>query len=514
MLNWLLGGRSPMVTDEKEHKAQSLIVKARQYYRGKHEVSLTERQKKYLKQHSDADITFVVNHCPTVVDAVVERMKVTGFSITDPSRAFAPEPTINKADDIAAISAEQRLGTLLWLWWQQNRMDAVQIEAHRKMVRDGECFLLIDWDQDLNRPQYMLHPRFVDESLGGSGFGMWIDYPNADPLQSPLRAIKQWVTYADNGTKTHRRTIYYPDHIERRVLDGGEWVERAEDGLNAQDSWPIGKIPIAHFRNREDSDSELRDVIPLQDALNKTWLDVLAAADTTAFRMLGFLGWIPTTDGREPAEDGSNLLVVLPGQNIATDKPKDEVDLKVIEPADLKPLLDAEERIVYRMATVTDTPLHRFQSTRQVARAETIKQQDEPLVGKVQQREVLAGNAWEDAMMLSIKMAVEFGKTALPDDIGDPDNLILSTQWSPAELIDDKTRMEVAKGKKELQVPIEQIWREEFGYSEDQIAEFKESEQYKAIQAMRSAAVLLGQPSQEGQQDQGQSASEGEEGEE
>jgi hypothetical protein len=503
-ISWLFPGWStPMITDERESKIQSLVVTARKYYAGIHDVRMSERQKAYLKQHSKADIQFTVNHCPTVVDAVIERMKVTGFKIIDAAKVLEPaQPALEQEpgdegtpeEQIVELTAEQKLAAQLWLWWTQNRMDAVQMETHRKMVRDGESFVIIDWDEERSRPKYLLHPRFVDESIGGDGYGMWIDYPNNDPLREAIRAIKQWNVYDEKGLKTSYRVVYYPNQIQRFMQKpSGKWVPREDpdNGKAPVEEWneDIG-IPVAHFRNPE-RQTELKDIIPIQDMHNKTWLDLMAAADTTAFRMLGFLGWIPTTDGDAPKDDGSNLLEVLPGQNIATDKPKDEVDLKVIEPADLTPLLKLEERTVQRMATVSDTPLHRFQTTGQVARAETLKQQDAPLISKIEERQITGGNAWEDCMLVSIKMASEFGDgVELGDD--DIEDVMISALWRPAEVRDDAMIAENAKAKQELKVPVEQLWRE-MGYSEDEIAEFKQSPEFKAMLAMREAAVLLGQ---------------------
>lgn len=502
-INWLFPGWSrPMITDEKESKAQNLIVDARKYYGGKHTVKLTERQKKYLAQHSGADLTFTVNHCPTVVDAVIERMKVDGFQVSDAERAIKgprplPEPTEDDPNPGLELTPEQKLAAQLWLWWTQNRMDAMQIETHRRMVRDGESFVLVDFDQDRSRPKYILHPRFVDESLGGDGYGMWMDYPNDDPLLDPVRAIKQWVIYREDGTKLYRRVVYWPERIERlQKNDKGEWVPFTDDenGKEAEEEWPaeIG-IPVAHFYNPARI-SELKDIIPLQDALNKTWLDVLAAADTTAFRMLGFLGWIPTTDGKEPEDDGSNLLEVLPGQNIATDRPKDEVDLKIIEPADLTPLLDTEERLVFRMATISDTPAYRFQTSKQIAGSETQKQMDGPLIAKVEERQVIAGNGWENVMSLSLKVSQKFGPAEAPEIPGnlDVEDLLISATWHPAEIRNDEMMVKVAEGKQKIKIPLEQIWREH-GYTDAQIAEFKQSPEYQAMVKMREAAILLGE---------------------
>jgi len=442
-----------------ETSTQKLIQTYRDYYGGKHKIYLTDRQKAWLDQH-DGDLTFTVNHSATVVDAVVEKLQVIGFEASDPEAA-----------------------ALLWEWWQANRMDVVQVEAHRWAVRDGEAGILTTWNEVERRPDYVLHQRFIAKTAGGDGYGVWVEYPNDNWMTNPTHAVKQWT---DENNKD-RRTVYYPDRIERLILERSKWVEYRD---NPGDPWPtpwvtsagqpIG-IPVAHLRN-SGLESDLKPVIPLQDALNKAWLDIMAASDTTAFRMLAFFGWIPTSDGKEPADDGSNLLAVAPGQMLATRKRPTEASIHEIEPADLGPLLEIEERIVYRMALLSGTPASRFLTSRQVASDETLKEQQEPLNAKVEERQSLFGNAWEDLGYVSLKMAQAFGGYSLADDVE------IETTWKPARPVKETEQIASAQGKKGLGIPIETLWAE-LGYDQDEIAAMKKTPSYRASMAMMNIGV-------------------------
>ncbi len=493
-LGFLFEGSIPVTTTtftKEEQDEQSFIALARDYYEGDHKIYMTDRQEAWLKMHGEK-VKFTVNHCATVINAVVERLKVTGFDV------------VSDADDEGAQSQqedeikEKTPGEVIWDWWVKAKMDAVQIDAHRYAVRDSEAFILIDWDEDENTPEFILHQRYVDERLGGDGSGMWMEYPFGDTTAYPEYAVKQWFRWIED-VKVEFQTRYYPDRIEKYVREGGKWVELVTEFKDPEEPegepipvWPIPwvdnngsplGIPVAHFKNSNTA-SDLKDVIPLQDALNKTWLDILAASDSTAFRILVILGWVPTIDGKEPESDGGNILRVLPGQMLVTPKHPDGVEVDAIDPAELTPLLDAEDRIVFRIASVSDTPLSRFVVTRQVVAESTLKQQESPLLAKVEERQTLFGNAWEDMVRIATILSEAFG-----DGYDFPEDATFRTLWKDAATRDEEKEIEVAKGKKEIGVDVETLLGE-LGYDADEIAKIMESPEYQNRMALMEMATL------------------------
>lgn len=469
-----------MLLTEDEKKKQSTVALARRYYDGDQAVKLTERQKEWLDQHK-GDVKFTVNHCPTVIDAVVERLQVLGFNIEgEPDDA-------SKSDDLLSKAAER--------WWRENRMDAVQTEAHRKAGIDAEAFILISWDNEEKRPDWVLHPRYIDESAGGDGYGMWVEYPNDDYLQKPKRAVKCWKETDEKGNVIHRRTVYYPDRVERYVQGkSGEWEAFKVEGEEWPIKWvmkdnsPIG-IPVAHLKNPRLA-SDLKEVVPLQDALNKAWLDILAAADTTGFRMGMTFGFVPTKDGKQPNADNSNVLTLAPGQWLSTLKKPSEVEVILIEPANLQPLMDVEDRIVFRIASVSSTPISRFLTTKQVQAEDSQKQGDAPLLGKVQERQTLYGNAWEDMIRISARISNTFGDTAY-----EPKSNV-STVWKEAAIRDEKAHLEELGMKRDLDVDEETLWTE-MGYDQKKIEKFQTRLTKKQGAVVRANAELRKQQQQQ-----------------
>lgn len=436
---------------EEELARQRNIVVARDYYEGEQAVPLTERQKAYLGFLLKKS-RWALNYCKSVVNAPAERMIVSGF-------------TAAEDDDPLALQA--------WEWWEANRFDGLQGDVHTSTYCDGQYFVFVDWDEDEGRPTWTLHERYTDPQVDGTGYGCKAFYPDDDHRRPCEYITKRWTEQID-GKPEQRLNLYRPDQIERYILrpevDGG-WdlysppkkegkpAEQAVEDWLGTDGKPIG-IPIIHFKNKS-LKTELWDAIPVQDAINKQALDMLGVCDASGFPILWASGFIPTDDGLPAEPDGSNLLHITPGAMIATDN----VDAKLgtIPVADLSPMLEALDSLIIKLAQITDTPISRFQMSRQVAAEGTLKQQEEPLLAKVRDRQVDFGNAWEDVMYMSRRLANTFGGADLDADT------VLSTTWEPIETRDDKVYREGLLIEMQMGVPQETLWAK-MGYSPEEIA--------------------------------------------
>jgi len=469
-------GRSAMEDEVKaavveggdEAARQKEIVRAQRYYRGEQRVPLTDRQEEFLGFDKSGD--FRVNYCKTVVNAVAERMILAGFTAGGDDED--KQPLTAWAEEV----------------WSENRGDALQMRVHKAAIRDGEYFVLVSPNANNPRiPMLVPHPRYVDPANGGSGFGIRAHYNDDDPTQPMLYASKRWTETveeegADGRIRRRRRqrlTLYYPDRVERYMQAGNTWgpfVE--EEGSQWPIPWvarsgePLG-IPVVHFQN-PDLTSELEDAIPIQDAINKAMLDVLAAADAAGFPIRFSNYWV-TTDGKPPASDGSNYLEISPGCFITIPEP--DAKLENLSASDLSQLVSVYGELIITLARVTDTPLSRFLQTRQVAAEGTLKQQEEPLLSKVRSRQVVFGNAWEDCMAIARRLSETFSDIALPEGH-------LEAVWLPAETRDEPSIEEKLKAG----IPQEQIWSE-MGYTQEQIEAMKAMDEIQARQAQRRLAL-------------------------
>jgi len=439
-----------------EQNREREVLLARRYHSGDQGAQLTERLKQFLNETEGFVDPFRFNVCNNVVTAVSERLSVDAFD----------------CDDLTALEWAQE-------FWQSDGLDAKQEEIHEGALRDGEYFGIVDWDQEEERPTVIPQQRYTSVEVGGDGQGCVILYEEDDPNLSPQVGVKYWTEVNSKEIISHRN-LYYPDRIEK-------WVRRnkAEWELDASIPWtdatdqPLG-IAMVHFKNKA-LRPEASDAWPLQRAINKSLLDLLASSDLTAFRIFVSLGFIPTTDGGPLKPDRSNLLPIEPGQVVGTTLPPNQASFASVEPSELSPLMDLTHQLVLWLATTTNTPVSRFISTKLIASDETLKEQEGPLIARARSRQITYGNAWGKCLKLAAKLQNTFG-------VGDGrivnEDAVYDPIWADASARSQQERMELLLKKQKLGIPEEQLWREA-GYSRQRIKQMlamKKVEQRDALQ--------------------------------
>ncbi len=251
------------------------------YYEGDHVVKLPSRVKEFLTQISN----FRNNFCEVVVDVMAERMVI-----------------------LAVESPNEKVGNFLWNdFWLKEEMDRIAGLIHTQAAIKGDSYLIVDWDFMEGRPV----ASYNDASLI-RGFGV---SPNGDPRFYVKRWVIQNRDILGIESGDTRVNIYYRDRIEKYVgVQGGSLVRWMDPG---DTSWPVwwthngtqsGEelgFPVFHFRNKTTvsgyGKSELSNVIPMQDFLNKTVVDLAAIADVQAFPQRWVTGADPPKGGWKTA---------------------------------------------------------------------------------------------------------------------------------------------------------------------------------------------------------------------
>lgn len=442
---------------------QEAVILARNYFLGDQDVYLTDRSRDFLGIHENN--TFKYNICGTIVRALAEELSLLGFS-TDEQGEKKPV-----SDWVAGL-------------YDRNKVDSLQDTVHEAALSDSESFIIVEWDPVEGFPRLIYNPYFVDVSAGGDGMGVWMIYENSDPDQRPIAAVKQWIEQVGSSLAPYsrlRRTVYYPDHFERWVYDNNSTWEHFSEPVEAADGetiirdWiipnvdragePLG-IPVFHFRNKGIR-PEHWDAIPMQDGINKTLVDVLAAGDLTAFQSFFGFGFYPTLDGKAIASDGSNLMKIGPAQFNGTMKPPSEAGLTIIPGSDPTPLMNQFKDLVLATANLTDTPASRFIVTAAIASEKTIKEQERGLRKKGKDRRSLFSDPWVGVFDMARKLDNLFGSAGLSETVA------LSPVWEHTESLE-----ELKEKRESLGIPLEQVWREA-GYSEAQIESMRRDPSYR-----------------------------------
>lgn len=370
------------------------------------------------------------NLVPRVLAAVSDRLIINGI---DP---YTPDDQLHER-------IKQQMRDL--------RMDAFSKRVHHAALRDGSAFVVLTRDL-AGKPA--LHLNTAD------CFEVARDDENQDRI---LCGVKVWT----DSAKRQRITIFYSDRIERYVLPsnaaslesapilGGELDLNGlqpfdEDGGASVVPHEFGSVPVAAFLNQPDERlegvSELVSVLPIQQALNASLINLLAAAEAWAVPTRYICGLLSEYD------DNGDIVKPEPSAGGTWIFGDESIKIGQLPGADLHQSIAAINDLRHEIARVSGVPIHMLQLTTSYPSGEALKVAEASLVGKIRDRQVVFGNAWEDIYSLLI----------------DTGGNHLSTRWSAAEMISDLDRWQSAILQRNAGVSARQILRER-GYSIPQI---------------------------------------------
>jgi hypothetical protein len=400
------------------------------YYDGRHQMAFaTEKFKtafgRTLERMRD-------NLCPIIVDAVADRLEVINFSGNE------------EGTDTA---------TPAWELWQRERMEIVSNETHIEALKTGAAYLIVWSDRDNNARFYLQDSRncvIIED----------------EDTSDPLFGAKQWKT-ADDFI---RLNLYYDNRIERYITQKkrkGEvtgdikadhfipLTRRNQDGETTETAVtpnPFGVLPMFRF----ETNPCLADAIPVQDALNKTLMDMMVAMEFAAFRQRWATGLTPPSDEynlvkEAPFKAGVDRLWFTDSENVKFGE---------FDATDLEKFLKVSDSFRLEMARVSGTPLHFFSiNTSDAISGEALKTLESRFNKKALRLQINFGAVWANAM----KLALRIERASAPDN--------LTTQWTEPEQRSEKEMLEAALLKQELGVPAN-VLLEEIGYTAEDIAKF------------------------------------------
>ncbi len=422
--------------------------KLREYWDGKHPVKLTERLRQFLTLNGITATEFSDNFMGVVISAATDRLDVSAFTVPGET---APDDAENELGPVAQFANET---------WAINRVDAMQKDVYGTALALGDAYVIGEWDTTVGGIVLNFNPpEFVR-----------IFYDDANYLK-PILAVKKWVTTSLDVTRQAKQALrinlYYENRIEKYIsagTTGGAWRRffgTPDDEV--ANRWPVPwvdasndplGIPVAHFRNNPRGSSygrsDLLDVIPLQDSINKGLVDGLRVMDAQGWPQRWVTGLEDTPVGDIASNPGTLLHAGSENAKFG--------EFEAASPAGVIAWL---EHLAANVATLSKTPQHLFKIAGGMPSGEALKTAEAPLVRKVLDRQTVFGNAWEDVMGLAARIANANGVSLTLPDTG------FTTEWVDAET--RPSELERVQAINEKQGISNRQRLREYGYDEEAI---------------------------------------------
>ncbi len=359
------------------------------YYRGVQPLA-------YLSPESKAALgnrfgRMSTNLCKLAVTALAERLRVTGFRGAD-----------------------------LFADWLRNDLDLTSGTAHREALLYGDAYLLV-WADRLGRPQVSVESPLQVTAL-------------TDPETRQITAgLKRWRTKT-----TTEAAVYLPDRIVRlranqpaAAATGFAVVEELPN--------PLGTVPLVNLRNSDRvlddrGVSEIDDLKPLVDGLNKSLVDLLTTSEYLG-RPRRFATGIELVDTPALDADGNPVLDDNGEPVIAEANPFPESHRMMIAEnpdarfgalpaADLSNYKASVEVLLSQIAAVSCLPPHYLGILHDnPSSADALRAAEASLTARAEARQQTFGRAWEHVARLMV--AVRDGRD--PDLVED-----ISVVWADA----------------------------------------------------------------------------------
>lgn len=399
-----------------------------------------------------------INWPRIIVGAIEERLDVEGFRLGDDETADRE----------------------LWRIWQANDLDEWSQIGHVDALVHGRSFVSVWADPDDPGT-----PRVAFESARQ----LTVSYVAG--TRTIDAALKVW---RDDGVQT--AMLYLPDRLERYEAPapkvtgtGNVRYALAETIPN-----PLGAVPIVPFVNRPrlmdlTGESELSDIVPMADAVNKLATDMMVSSEYHAMPRRWVTGMeIPREGGaqrRMSEEVRREWSQAFPGKPWIGGK---DVNFGQFPEASLENFINAIKMLTTQIAAIAGLPPHYLGvNTDNPASADAIRSAESSLIKKAERKQRAFGGSYERVMRLAVHVR---------DGQPDPSLGRLETIWrdpatpTPAQKADAAVKL--TQGERPV-ITRRQAW-EDLGYSPAQqarmVADEREAADLAATQDVRARVAV------------------------
>lgn len=421
------------------------------YYEGIHKLAFATEQ--FKNAFGKTFKAFADNFMAIVVDSVDERLNVTGFRIP-----------LDDEDPSKMLTGDSQA----WDIWQANQLDAGSHMVHTDALVDSVSYVIVGPGLEYPEITGESATEVITESAPGR-------------RGERVAALKKW--FDEDGFAY--ATLFLPGAVYKYVSDKKtdplttdvRWNRRSVKGEQWPVRNPLGIVPVVPFCNQPrlviEGRSEIEQLVPLQNAINKLFMDMLIASEFSGFMQR----WATGVD--IPVDPETNQPIDTLKMSIDRFLTVDDENAKfgTLAATELSNYTNAIAMAIQHFATRSATPPHYFLANQgNFPSGESLKAAETGLVAKVHRRERVFGEAWEEVIRLGL---LTLGETAKAKAARSGEVI-----WADAESRTESEHIDALTKLAALGVPEEMIW-ERAGLTPQEIARAKE---IKAAQA--EAAVV------------------------
>lgn len=312
----------------------------------------------------------IVSNIPGLaVSSLAERLRITGFRGVD-----------------------------VWPDWLANDLDQTSTVLHREALTFGDAYV-IAWARPDGSPLVTVESPQQVAAI-------------RDPATREITsAVKRWQTKTD----THA-IVYLPDRIEHWRAKTTGAASSAFELVETLDN-PLGVVPVVGFCNQTRilgcGRSEIDDLVPLVDGLNKTLADLAVAQEYTARPRRWATGIdlieVPKLNADDTPvldDDGNPVMVTvnpIPEGYRTMWSEKDGTKFGQLPGADLKGFETSVHIWLQNIMAVSALPAHMVGvTTENPSSSEAIRASESALTARAEQRQAVFGRSWEQVARLMV----------------------------------------------------------------------------------------------------------------
>jgi hypothetical protein len=396
------------------------------YYQGKH--ALNFASDKFKNKFGRRLQKLRENLCKIVVTAPASRLEVINF-LADKKNTENPA----------------------WKLWKKSKMPLYAGSIHREAFKTGDAYIIV-WKDKNGTVRF--YPQLA------ANMTVWRNSETGEIE----KAAKAWA----GSDGFYYLNLYYPDSIEKYVTRGkqavlptnpGAFDQRHVQGEEFPLINPFGRVPVFHFRFDADmqdfGSSLLADVIPLNDALNKSWADILGAQEENMRRRRYVAGMQVEVD-----EETNKKINPFKSDDDVWFADESEAKFGEFSDADLSQMISVLQEAIKAIALTSGIPPSYFnlEQTGTAISGEALRKIEARFTAIIQDAQRSFGETWGEIINFGLEIADKRSES-----------LEIETQWSPASPLSESEILDIGLKKLSLGWSIEQIQRD-YGLTDVQIS--------------------------------------------